>query len=498
MNNDKNIYQTTQFVNNVYDKLTYLDLYGNSVILFLFLTIFVFLVFSYCQVMQTRQQIADDWTNQRCKPQNIAFAGYITHPEGKTPFQYTGENFQFCVQNILLNITSYALEPFHFMINSLTELFNIMSDAVNKIRDMMSNVRNSAKIFGEDVMSRILNIMTPIQTMTIALMDTFNKIQGVMTSGLYTVLGTYYTLKSLMGAILEFIIKILIALVIIIVGLWILPFTWPLATTMTAVFIGLSIPLAIIIYFMTEVLHIQTDAMPKLRCFDEETTFILHDQTNKTIAHIEVGDILENNVKVTAKIKVSAKGLNMYNLSGIIVSQSHKVKYNNEWISVDKHPQAKLIVHYNKPYLYCLNTSSKTILLNNMIFSDWDEIYDNSLDKIMTVVNTLTNSKYGDKINDLQNIHRYLDNGFKEHVLIELIDNKKKISEINIGDRLENGGIVYGIVEIDTSELRNGGNLGVNTSIPKKLYNLLSTNNYFTVYSEIFGDYNDCIDNQLL
>jgi hypothetical protein len=498
MNNDKNIYKTTQFVNNVYDKLTYLDLYGNSVILFLFLTIFVFLVFSYCQVMQTRQHIADDWTNQRCKPQNIAFAGYITHPEGKTPFQYTGENFQFCVQNILLNITSYALEPFHFMINSLTELFNIMSDAVNKIREMMSNVRNSAKIFGEDVMSRILNIMTPIQTMMIALMDTFNKIQGVMTSGLYTVLGTYYTLKSLMGAILEFIIKILIALVIIIVGLWILPFTWPLATTMTAVFIGLSIPLAIIIYFMTEVLHIQTDAMPKLRCFDEETTFILHDQTNKKIANIEVGDILENNVKVTAKIKVSAKALNMYNLFGIIVSQSHKVKYNNEWISVDKHPDAKLMSHYNKPYLYCLNTSSKTISLNNIVFSDWDEIYDNSLDKIMTVVNMLTKTKYGDKINDLQNIHRYLDNGFKEHVLIDLVDKKKKISEINIGDRLENGGIVYGIVEIDTSELRNCGNLGVNGSMTKKLYNLLSTNNYFTVYSEIFGDYNDCIDNQLL
>ena len=86
-------------------------------------------------------------------------------------------------------------------------------------------------------------------------------------------------------------------------------------------------------------------------------------------------------------------------------------------------------------------------------------------------------------------------------MLVHLSNKKVQISEIKIGDRLENGGLVYGIVEIDTCELRirNYGNLGVkdSTSIPKKLYNLLSTNKYFTIQSTIVGDYNSCIDNQL-
>jgi hypothetical protein len=46
---------------------------------------------------------------------------------------------------------------------------------------------------------------------SIALMDTFQKIQGTMTAGLYTMLGSYYTLQALMGAIIELIIKILVS-----------------------------------------------------------------------------------------------------------------------------------------------------------------------------------------------------------------------------------------------------------------------------------------------
>ena len=108
-NNNKKMTDTFLFINQTYDKLSYFDLYGNSVIIFIFVTLFVFIVFSYCKVMQTKEHVADDWINQRCKPQNILFAGFITKPEGTSAFQYTNDNFQYCVQNILTNISGYAL-----------------------------------------------------------------------------------------------------------------------------------------------------------------------------------------------------------------------------------------------------------------------------------------------------------------------------------------------------------------------------------------------------
>ena len=131
-----NLTNTKKFIDNTYDKLSYFDLYGNSVIIFILITLFVFLVYSYCKIMQTKETIADDWVNQRCKPQNIPFAGFITHPEGTTAFEYTSENFQYCIQNILTNVTGYAVQPFQFMLDSLSQVFSRMSDSIQQTREI--------------------------------------------------------------------------------------------------------------------------------------------------------------------------------------------------------------------------------------------------------------------------------------------------------------------------------------------------------------------------
>jgi hypothetical protein len=478
--NDTNMNKTFLFINETYDKLSYFDLYGNSVIIFIFMTLFVFIVFSYCKVMQTKEAIADDWVNQRCKPQNMLFAGLITHPEGTSAFKYTSDNFQYCVQNILTNITGYALEPFQYMIKSLTQIFQQISNSIQQVRELINRIRDSFKVFAQDVMSRILNIMIPIQKMFIALMDTFQKIQGTMTAGLYTMLGSYYTLQALMGAILELIIKILLALVIIIVGLWILPFTWPAAASMTVVFLAIAIPLAIIVYFMTEVLHIKTSGIPKLRCFDELTLIPLQNGNTIYIKDINVGDKLANGSYVTSKIKVTSSDMKIYKLNNIIVSESHLVKYNNQWIRVREHPNAEKI-EYNKPFLYCLNTSNKIIELEDIIFSDWDEITNNELQTL---------NKENQNIQNLENIHEILDNGFEENTEIDLHKNKKQISQIKIGDILENGSVVYGLVEIEARKLRKYRN----KRSPNKLYHLLTTDGRLIINSVDVKDYNNIID----
>lgn len=474
-----NIKNTLHFINQTYDNLSYFDLYGNSVIIFIFMTLFVFIVFSYCKIMQTKEAIADDWINQRCKPQNMLFAGLITHPEGTSAFQYTSDNFQYCVQNILTNVSGYALQPFQNMIASLTQVFDGFSKSIQQIREVSNNVRNSFKNFSKDVISRILNVMMPIQKIFIALMDTFQKIQGTMTAGLYTMLGSYYTLQALMGAILELIIKMLATLVIIIVGLWIMPFTWPAAASMTAVFLAIAIPLSIIVYFMTEVLHIKSSAIPKLRCFDENTLIPLQTGNKIYIKDINVGDILENGSYVTAKIKVTSKNLKMFKLNDIIVSESHLVKYINQWIRIKDHPYAEQI-RYNKEFLYCLNTSNKTIELSDIEFSDWDEIIDGKFNNV--------------KIKNLENIHEFLDDGFEENTIIKLNKNQKRISKIQIGDILENGSMVYGLVEIEAGKLRKFKN----KTHPNKLFHLLTTDGTFTSLQKLNSinvkDYNNIID----
>ena len=122
MNNsiNNNLNKSINVINKVYDNLNFYDIYGNSIIIFLILTIIVFLIFSYCYVMQFKEDIANDWVNQRCNPKIIPFAGFINKPENQSIISYTGENFQYCVQNILVGIMGTITQPFTYLINYLT------------------------------------------------------------------------------------------------------------------------------------------------------------------------------------------------------------------------------------------------------------------------------------------------------------------------------------------------------------------------------------------
>ena len=61
------------------------------------------------------------------------------------------------------------------------------------------------------------------------------------------------------------------------------------------------------------------------------------------------------------------------------------VNYLDNWMPVSRHPHAKIHSNYLEPYLYCLNTSSKTIQINEHVFSDWDEIFDNDIKNIQKI-----------------------------------------------------------------------------------------------------------------
>jgi len=438
-----------QNIKKMYDKLNYFDQYGASVILFIIITIILFISISYCYVKIHSQPIIEDWANQRCKPNIIPFAGFITHPDGISAIDYTSQNFNYCVQSILSSITGLAIEPITFIANMFKEMADKVKGDIDNIRGMFDKVRSMFQDVSQEIMGRIMNFTIPLQQMVISFKDLLSKVQGAMTAGLFTLLGSYYTLKSLMGAIAQFIIIILITMAVMIAAFWLVPFTWGAAISMTSIFVAIAIPMVIILAFMMDVLHVQTSlSIPSIKCFDEFTLIKMNDGSEKVISKINVGDILNNNNKVTAIIKVETKGSVIYNLNGILVSDSHIMKYNEKWIPVCKHPNAIQCLEYDKPYLYCLNTENKIIIINENIFTDWDEMNEEDILNI-------NNNNYI-KINNIKDIHSYLDSGLSETTKIKLYNGKYKyINDVEIGDILENEEIVYGTVIIDGKSLNN-------------------------------------------
>jgi hypothetical protein len=246
--------------------------------------------------------------------------------------------------------------------------------------------------------------------------------------------------------------------------------------------------------------------IPKTKCFDKDTLLIMNDGSLKKIIDIEVGDILSENNAITAKIKIATEGSIMYNLNNVIVSDSHMVRYKNKWINVYKHPSARQVGSYNEEFLYCLNTTHKIIKINDTIFTDWDEIYDETLNRVLNNdVIPLVNTEL---------IHKFLDCGFVKSTKVALEnDLYVDINKIKINDILENGEKVYGIVEIDGTTVAKQFkyNLGenfiegyipdltikkenVNRRTNNKLYHLLTDKGTLKIENVVIKDYNAAID----
>jgi hypothetical protein len=527
-NNSSNINIGLENLKEMYKNQTYFDQYGSSVIMLIIITFTLIVAMSYCYIMINSQPIIEDWSNQRCKLQIIPIAGFITHPEGVTATEYTAENFTYCVQNILTSITGDALKPLTFATSSFQTVVNNISNSLNAVRGMFDKVRTFFQSVTQEIMGRIMNIMIPLQQIIISFKDLIGKIQGTMTAGLFTLLGSYFTLKSLLGAIAQFIIIILIALAVSIAIMWAIPFTWGFAAVNTAIFVSIGIPMAIILAFLSNTMDINgLKSIPKIKCFDKNTHINMNDGAQSKIKNINVGDVLLGGNVVTSKIVVETKGSVMYELDDIIVSDSHIIKYGEKWIPVSKHPNAKKCTYYQEPYLYCLNTTNKTIAIGDHIFTDWDEINDEDINNIQKNTNHLFNKK-----ND---IHKFLDGGFVGNTEIKLNDGTiQQIKDICVGNILENNVSVYGIVEIDgrtldcqyTYNLDNkiieGGpnlticdkNIHVSSTlnlnetyldnqknckkplhkIENKLYHLLTNKKTFHVNNIRFYDYNASID----
>lgn len=489
----KNMKDASTYINKIYDKTSFGDNYGSSIIIVVVITIFVLSVFSYCLTMQKKQEIYSDWNNNRCKPQYIPIAGFIAAPEGQSIGEYTSENFQYCVQSQATSLAGYALQPFVYLLSSLSTIVSFLANMINSIREMFNKFRSNVAEFVKVVMGKLLNITAPIVTMFIALLDSLQKTQGVMATGLFTLLSVYYALQSLIGSIFEILGKFLLIMISIIVFLWIIPFTWPTALGISAVYIVLAILTSVLMYFYAITFGIKLIKIPKLRCFDKNVQFKMNNGTTKNISNIEVGDIFEDGTNVTSKMKLDASALRMFNIRGIIVSESHIIKHGEKWLPIRDHPDAIEIFNYSEPYLYCLNTSTKQIQLNGLTFTDWDEIYDNTLNHILNIIPFENNYK-----ERCANIHRYLDVGFDKETIVDLNDDtNKKIIDIKIGDTLLSGAKVYGIVEIETSELfKYKLSLG-NNSMKSKLYHLLTDDKIFSSNGKIIPDYNDHIDKLL-
>jgi len=426
----------TKTVNKIYNKkLAFFERYSSDLIIALII-IYIFLTgTTYYYVLNHLPSIKANWPINKCNPLYLPFAGIILDDKNKSNLELVDNNFQGCVRNILTSISADAFKPIYYISNLITNSFNEMSSSINSIRAMFSNVRTDITDTTENISGRTLNITMPVVKMTIAVKNMMSQTIGVITTGIYTLFGSYLTLSSLLGSIIEFVGILLGIIAAAIVISLLIPIAGPaIAAPMIAfeaVVLTIFIPM-ILSYnhlFNKSTSGGAVAAKHSDACFGKYTPIQLENNTTKTISDIIIGDILHDGSIVTGTMKMSSYGSTIYNLNDLIVTGIHRVYHETAgWIKVFDHPQSYEINDYRENILYCLNTNTKVIKIGEHTFSDWDDLDDTDLLE-------LNKSNLLPKYLDNKDIHPYLDNGFEENTLVDLeVGTQIKIKDIEVND----------------------------------------------------------------
>ena len=448
---------------NIYGDPSYFQENKHVIITCIFYTFLLIGICSYIYYLTNIEGIKNNWVENRCKMTIIPFAGWINAPEGMSSSEYTSQNFTFCIQNMITTFTKYLLLPIEFIISIITAFFTLLAQSVNNIRDRINLIKQTVKNLVNEIYNRFANVIIPFNIIFAKFDDMMGKIKGILAAMMYSILGVYYTIKSTLGVILDFIIAIMVTITVLLVGLitaagivaataWINPFAAVMLPILMAkisayvvLFLSISIPSLIVMVFCVSYLKMQSRSFPSLpTCFDKSVDIRMSDNTLKNIYYIKPGDVLYDNNKVEAIMMCSmTTQQSIFSLNNDLVTSYHRVSYDIDepkWIYVKDHPDSIERKLYSPEVVYCLNTSNKNIITPTNEYLDWDDIdIINNDDKDDIYVENFSD-------NHLPIKTRY---GFQWDTLIISINHTlKPIYKIKIGDILYLDYKVIGIVLI--------------------------------------------------
>lgn len=421
--------------------------------------IIVILAISSIYIAANINYIRNDWPNQKCKPYIMPFAGYINKPENQTVLEFTEENFIYCQQNVFKALISDMLTPLHELIDSVSQLFADITNEIQAMRIAMANLRTHLTDIFNTILMLIGVIVVPLQEIFIVAKDTIAKVTGIVITGIYVVLGILEAFKASIKIFIEAAVVILIILAALIISLFADVFTIPIAIAGLVVFISLCDPFRQFVQFTEETLGITSSkpipndpVAPTHFCFAQ--TSLLN---SKLVDTFNVGDLWPFNGGgiITAKIKLRINNNNTSFYSPtkdktLQVTESHKIFYNNKWVSVKDHPEFRRVICNDSKKgttVYCFNTTTKRLPIGEYLFLDWDEF-----DQIF------------EDYEDTKGLHNSV-----------ILENGKKVEDTDLNDWISNNQQVLGIVYL-----------------PNNFRSFITTNQKINLFDKtVIPDYND-------
>ena len=307
-----------------------------------------------------------NWKERRCEL-DILVTSFLYKPTSDTrpTSEFVNENFDFCMRQTIQEFLKILITPIIGALGTQLDVTNNMMDVMNVLRTMKAAMMDSFMGLLRPMFSRFVQTGMAFSQNFQRFFSAMRRVSGMAVASLYSSLSIVTAMQNFTDTV----IRIVLIMLTIIAAMFIWKFF-------------LFIPFLFILIMTVSVLEeggVDVGGF-SIFCFDPETKVVLKDGGKKVIDRVSVGDVLEDGGTVEGVLRVKASNEQMYSVGGICVSGSHLLwsELMEDWIPVCESEFAEP-TSVKPPYLVCLRTSTRNIVLRNnfgrpFVFRDWEEL----------------------------------------------------------------------------------------------------------------------------
>ena len=262
--------------------------------------------------------IQKNWPQYRCNPMYMIFSNNIA------------DDFTYCVQNTQINLMGYLLQPFTYLISSVTSIGGEFSTNLDGIRNLFSFVRNFVTSIVENIFSVFQNLIIQFQVIIISLKDMIGKTIGIAITLMYIMDGSIKTMQSAWNGPNGQLVR----------------------------------------------------ALGGASCFHPETKCKLKNGDIYSMKDLPLGSILENGSKVHSVMKIdNSDKTGFYKIKGgvngeyIYVTGTHFMydRLLKQFVQVKDYTHAIKEQNVKSDWFSCLITTDSKISIGEHLFWDWED-----------------------------------------------------------------------------------------------------------------------------
>jgi len=230
-------------ITSMYENVSYLGMYGIDVVYTILIFAITLAIVSYSTYTAVIRELQDNWNKHKCSPVIIPFAGIIMPKPGQTTMETTFENFNYCIQQDITASFGFIMMPFEFVLYLTIIFLDATLESIKVMIETLSWIKNQIGEIFEQFYNKIVNFIIPLIEMLVYMRDMLGKINGIITTALYTIMNIYNLTVSGVVNILTILVNLLIGLIVTLVAMILAAF----ALYMIPIF---GIPLGVALQFI--------------------------------------------------------------------------------------------------------------------------------------------------------------------------------------------------------------------------------------------------------